>query len=196
MDVLALLGLDDTWGGTVSMTQLGTELLSQAIAGSEQVLADKRRTHSALTDEIQRLERELRLLQELRSLRGDPNSDAPAGQPLPTVVASAGQPNDDPLTACAIEILRANGQPMHIQDLAASVRERGAKIPGKGANANLIGHLRSSTYIVRPVRGMYALRAWGFSDRDEVAARRATRRDGARSATRRPAGPPGRGGKG
>jgi hypothetical protein len=57
----------------------------------------------------------------------------------------------------AAEILRATGAPMHINDLHAAFKERGLRIPGAGAPANLIVHLRKAPEIASPQRGIYGL---------------------------------------
>ena len=153
------------------MTELATEVLTDAIASAEQSVSVKRAEHAVLAQEIERLEHELVLLRELRSIREGTNESAPERPPRP-VAGTTLVPGSDTLTAAVVEILNSNGRPMHIQDLAAALRERGVRIPGKGANANLISHIRACAEIVRPVRGMYAMRSWGFVDRELVASPR------------------------
>jgi len=57
----------------------------------------------------------------------------------------------------ASEILRDEGQPLHINDLHAQFLARGFRIPGAGKSANLIVHLRNAEQIVSPQRGVYGL---------------------------------------
>jgi hypothetical protein len=57
----------------------------------------------------------------------------------------------------AAEILRAEGRPLHINDLHARFLERGFTVPGAGKPVNLIVHLRSAEEIASPMRGVYGL---------------------------------------
>jgi hypothetical protein len=160
------------------------EVLTAAIADAEISVASKRTEHAALAQEIHRLEQELRLMRELKSVRQGlirPIADGDTASPV--VMGAMG--GYDTLTAGVLDILTLNGSPMHIQDLATAVRQRGLRIPGKGANANLIAHIRSCDEIVRPVRGMYAVRHLGFADR----------RAGTSERTRAPQGTDGRVGR-
>ncbi len=57
----------------------------------------------------------------------------------------------------AAEILRDEGQPLHINDLHAQFLERGFSVPGAGKPVNLIVHLRGAEEIASPMRGVYGL---------------------------------------
>ena len=57
----------------------------------------------------------------------------------------------------AVDILRAAGAPLHINDLHREFQHRGLQIPGAGRPENLTAHLRRSVVINSPERGMYAL---------------------------------------
>lgn len=82
----------------------------------------------------------------------------------------------------AVEILRDEGRPLHINDLHAQFAERGLTVPGAGKPVNLIVHLRNSEEIVSPMRGMYGLvEQVGAVPRQ---AGRTKRRKSARSRTR------------
>jgi hypothetical protein len=63
-----------------------------------------------------------------------------------------------------IEILSDAGKPMQIQALMGAVKERDVRIPGKGAQANLIAVISRDARIVRPERGYYGLADWGLVD--------------------------------
>ena len=164
------------------MSELPVDVLTDAAASVEAQLRGKREEQTRLMEEIERLDHELRLLRELLRVReGSTVVPSPEeGMPRPLNQGGDDVDGHDPLIAGVIEILKLSGRPVHIQDLAAAVRARGLRIPGKGANANLIAHIRSRQEIVRPVRGMYAMRAWGFSDRPPavVKRRRKTRASG------------------
>lgn len=57
----------------------------------------------------------------------------------------------------AVEILREEGGPLHINHIHARFVERGFNVPGAGKPVNLTVHLRSSEEIVSPIRGVYCL---------------------------------------
>ena len=69
------------------------------------------------------------------------------------------------LIQSSIRELEANKKPMHISELMDALRRRGVSIPGAGNQANVISYLRRDSRIVRPHRGIYALRAWGLGDK-------------------------------
>lgn len=68
------------------------------------------------------------------------------------------------VTDAAVRALEDAGKPMHITQLMLAVKEMGAVIPGSGTQANLISHLRRDPRIVRPSRGLYALKVWGMEE--------------------------------
>lgn len=57
----------------------------------------------------------------------------------------------------AVEILREEGHPMHINDLHARFVERGLTVPGAGRPVNLTVHVRTAPEIASPTRGVYGL---------------------------------------
>jgi hypothetical protein len=80
----------------------------------------------------------------------------------------------------AVEILRDEGRPLHINDLHAQFVERGFTVPGAGKPVNLIVHLRNSEEIVSPMRGVYGL----VDQVGAVPRQTSRRRKGARSRAR------------
>jgi hypothetical protein len=141
-----------------------------ALERSRQAVADevdrRKEQIARLAGELQRLERELLLVEELLRLRRDPEPQKPVT--LDGHLALA-QPTDgsgprSEVSDAVIEILRTSGSPIHIQKLYVQALERGIHLPGKGQPANLISVIRSHPAIVRPMRGMYALREWGVDD--------------------------------
>jgi hypothetical protein len=60
----------------------------------------------------------------------------------------------------AIEILRAHGRPLRVQDLHAEFIRRGHPLPGRGTPTNIVVHLASSPLIERRGRGVYGLSEW------------------------------------
>lgn len=67
-----------------------------------------------------------------------------------------------PSVEAVVRELAAAGRPLHISDLMRLLRDANVQIPGAGAQANLITHLRRDDRLIRPSRGMYALTAWGL----------------------------------
>jgi hypothetical protein len=166
---------------------LGEDVLLRSIDALKAEVAASRAEMARLADDVRRGERELQLLRELARLRGltvEGITESTETDQASSSLAAASHRADhdegsnrrDPLIEAVVEILRGSGAPMHIQDLVGRVREAGVQIPGSGSSANLIGHIRGSAEIVRPVRGMYALREWGLEDRQSARQTRRRRR--------------------
>lgn len=81
-----------------------------------------------------------------------------------------------PAVEAAVRELATAGRPVHISELMRLLREHKVPIPGAGAQANLIAHLRRDSRVVRPSRGMYGLAAWGLEDMPEGKPRRRRKR--------------------
>jgi hypothetical protein len=64
----------------------------------------------------------------------------------------------------AVIVLQDRGRPVHISELMTILEGQNVKLPGQGTQANLISRLRRDERIVRPARGLYALREWGLED--------------------------------
>lgn len=67
-----------------------------------------------------------------------------------------------PAVQAVVEELSTAGRPLHISELMRLLRDRKVSIPGSGAQANLITHLRRDDRLIRPSRGMYGLATWGL----------------------------------
>jgi cell division septum initiation protein DivIVA len=108
-----------------------------------------------LIEEQRRLEEREELLRDLlksfeRSAVSSDRGEEPA---IPAESGAVGQY----VVARAVEILREAGEPLHINDLHARFLANGHTIPGAGAPANLIVHLRKAPEIASPQRGLYGL---------------------------------------
>lgn len=171
---------------------ISDKALSEAVqlATAEVDAAQERLTRA--DEELRAAERELALLVELGRLRkwrsGAANGEGPASDERlaasaldsPPPVATR-TPRRDALVQTVIDILREHGEPMPIRALMAEVESRGAPIPGRGEQANLISVITRVPDIRRPARGMYGLREWQRDGAPTPAARRAsTRRKGKR----------------
>jgi len=144
--------------------------LEEALGAVRSREVDLARAQHALSE----AERELELLGELAQLRGvelpaamcegvgggmtATAQDAPAGRRRKGFGAA------ETLLAAVIEILKDAGTSMQIRDLMAAVKERQVRIPGQGAQANLISVISRDPRIVRPRRGYYGLAEWGLTD--------------------------------
>lgn len=152
---------------TKDTLQKSLEEAGQAVQSREAELA---RAQEALGE----AERELALLGELAQLRG---VALPASLQAPETARTeratgtsgsqsrrTGSKRTSALIDAVIEILDAAGEPVQIQDLMAAVKERPVRIPGQGAQANLIAVISRDLRIVRPRRGFYGLSDWGLKD--------------------------------
>lgn len=126
-----------------------------------EVLADiegLRAEASEIATRLAAKEGQLRNLEDLLSLEAD-------GPDKPTT-ADPGQPRTASLksqrfTDAAVSVLAEAGAPIHYQDLARKLTDRGVYVPGKDPGANLIAHMLRDERFVRAVgRGMYGLAEW------------------------------------
>lgn len=134
-----------------------------------EVLQDKRRevltdidTLRAQASEISaRLaakEGQLRNLDDLLAIERDGVPDPSA---VPEAVARASTPTSQRFTDAAAEMLNDRGSPIHYQELARLLSEKGVYVPGKDPAANLIAHmLRDPRFGRASGRGMYGLADW------------------------------------
>ena len=151
---------------------LSTQTLQSSIEEAVQAVQTRETELNRAQGALAEAERELRLLAELAELRG---------VKIPAVAkGSHGKPSSAPNSArgagkapsrgraalldTVIEILSDAGKPMQIQALMGAVKERDVRIPGKGAQANLIAVISRDARIVRPERGYYGLADWGLVD--------------------------------
>ncbi len=58
-----------------------------------------------------------------------------------------------------VEVLRNAGAPLHLERLRQELTARHVEVPGRGADANIIAHLRRIPEVKRVAKGTYALRA-------------------------------------
>ena len=149
-----------------SSSPISKEALAEAIKAAEWSLGAARAEMSEVENRVRDLERELALLVELSRLRGgalEPEEEG-GGQsvtPVITFSESRSRSSDrDELVAAVVHVLEENGEPMAIRPLMAAVVERGAPIPGRGQQANLISVIRRATEVERVARGIYGLAAW------------------------------------
>jgi hypothetical protein len=156
-------------------TPITDDALRQAIAAAQRKVDDEQQCLRKAEEHLRTAERELALLTELGRLRGlgemsagngaaVADGDAPLRSQLsltrPSGAHRAAPTRRDALIETVIEILREHGEPMPIRNLMADLVSRGAPIPGRGEQANLISVITRVPEIVRPHRGVYGLREW------------------------------------
>jgi hypothetical protein len=57
-------------------------------------------------------------------------------------------------------VLQEVGRELHYKELATELQLRGISIPGKDPPINLVAHIHEDPRLIRPKRGVYALREW------------------------------------
>jgi hypothetical protein len=80
--------------------------------------------------------------------------------PISDQVLKVGRSIRERTVESAIEILRAHGRPLRVQDLHAEFIRHGHPLPGRGTPTNIVVHLASSPLLERRGRGIYALAEW------------------------------------
>jgi hypothetical protein len=114
-----------------------------------------------LLEEQQRLQSRELLLKNLLDSFGNRREPGDTSARVATLSSSSSANGShtvaDYVIERAIEILREEGKPLHINDLHAGFLRRGFAVPGAGKSANLIVHLRRSSEIASPRRGIYGL---------------------------------------
>ncbi|MGH2406763.1 MAG: hypothetical protein ACRDF7_01625 [Candidatus Limnocylindrales bacterium] len=142
-----------------------------------------RSTASEIANKLAAKEGQLRNLDDLLALEAesqgspaDPDSGQPRGAPL----------KSQRFTDAAVSVLADNGAPIHYQDLARMLSDRGVYVPGKDPGANLIAHmLRDERFSRGSGRGMYGLSEWPGMKRSTPPSTRGRRMRAARRPTRR-----------
>ena len=140
--------------------------------------------HASLVADMKRLEtqaaplaREAELLKTLLGLRrGEPGEAATASQASSPAPPPIDVSPSDAIGDVVVRILEGQTRPIHISELMKTLTEMGVEIPGKGNAANVISHLVRDPRVVRPSRGMYALRAWGLEDMPVKRRKKTTKR--------------------
>jgi hypothetical protein len=158
-------------------TRMGSDTLDDGLLGAALEAAKSRL--EALDEEItaliaarDRSRREVQLLAQLITVRSGEDASPDKGGDPPARLRSAARPH--PAVQETIIQLERAAKPLHISELMRLLEEAGVEVPGAGTQANLIAHLRRHPQVVRPSRGMYALKGWGLEDAPPV--KRAARR--------------------
>lgn len=149
-------------------------------AREEAVRAEMAEQLRGISEERARLEARAHHIQALLALDGQ------TGPALPPEGQSGHTPdarsdiNAMSLADAAHRVLLQLGRELHYKELAAELEARGITIPGKDPPINLVAHIHEDPRLIRPRRGVYALKEWYPKLKSSVGTR--TRR---RSSTRR-----------
>jgi hypothetical protein len=162
--------------GTVTTERsdvLSSETLQSSIDEAADVVRSREAELTHAQEALGEARRELQLLAELAEIRGveipaylQEREDQPT-TPTPVEGKARGRTSSaggGALVNAVVEILAEVKEPMQIQALMAAVKKRQVRIPGQGAQANLIAVISRDPRIVRPRRGYYGLAARGLKD--------------------------------
>ena len=121
------------------------------MAALQAKLLDLQQKIAPLTSELDKTRQQIQLVGRLLGLENGQTGAAPGPPPPVSNGASVGD--------ILVEILAAEGEPLHVGDLKVRFLSRGHTIPGKGTDSNLIAYLTRDPRFVRVARGTYALAA-------------------------------------
>ncbi|HEY8746823.1 MAG TPA: hypothetical protein VIM11_02535 [Tepidisphaeraceae bacterium] len=160
------------------MNSLDNELLRGSIEELVTKVDLERQQLDDLRSALAAHERELTLLRELLTLRGEhveasmfPSAGTnghSAEAAAPELEKSFPRGHGTDLNQAVAEIIREHGRPVAIQDLVEGLRAKGVVIPGQGNGANVIAHISRSAEIVRTQRGIYGLKELGHKQASTV----------------------------
>lgn len=153
------IGSDDLNVMSEEAIEKALELTRVRRGRAERERADLERVIAATREEEQLLLRLLALRRTGSASVAGPSTEGT--RQLESASASFSE-TKHPAVQAVIEELSTAGRPLHISELMRLLRDRNVSIPGSGAQANLITHLRRDDRLVRPSRGMYGLAAWGL----------------------------------
>jgi hypothetical protein len=171
-------------------TPITDDALRQAVVAAQRRVDNEQDRLRQAEEQLRTAERELALLSELGRLRGldempggngagaaegDASRQAQLNLTRPSMAHRATSTRRDALVQTVIDLLREHGEPMPIRNLMAELVSRGAPIPGRGEQANLISVITRVPEIVRPHRGVYGLREWNLDGVPVTATRRPAR---------------------
>lgn len=129
---------------------IDSQAVRQWISQAEAECALRARDAEAAAYQLAESKRRLALLHELLATVAsgggiDPNASAPE------LMTSERVERD------VVEVLKAHGTAMRIQDIHTEFVRRRFALPGRGAPTNIVAHLTKSTRVKRVARGVYAL---------------------------------------
>jgi hypothetical protein len=121
-----------------------------------------------IESKLQRLTRQLELVQQMRSIEEAPSVVALEAEPQPPLRI---EPRTTPATVRELvhKILSDASVPLHINEIHRQFVERRYLIPGAGTPFNILAHIVNDKGFVRVARGTYALA--GTVPEDQVLAK-------------------------
>ena len=164
---------------TEELTVMSEDAIEKALEAARSRVSRGERDRAELDRTIATAREEQRLLERLLALRRegvaryDEKPTELEHHNINSVATSEGKPA---ALEAVIQELKTAGRPLHISELMRLLRDRNVAVPGSGAQANLITHLRRDERVVRPSRGMYGLAAWGLENMPAPARKRRRRK--------------------
>jgi hypothetical protein len=169
------------------LNEMSDDLIRKAMDLARSRVVQAEQDRAALDRVIAASREEERLLSRLLALRKgeilpeskvESDDNGRPAQPtsgLPSTERTGAVSRHGVVEAVIQELVQA-GRPIHISDLMRLLRSHSISIPGSGAQANLITHLRRDARLMRPSRGMYGLTEWGLEEMQATVRRRRKRR--------------------
>jgi hypothetical protein len=114
-----------------------------------------RKQRAELDLELQRVQRKLDLVRQMRALEETPEADI-SKEPFP-ITASESKATPTGVREMAKKILSDSQRPLHISEIHRIFLQRGYPIPGGGTPFNILAHMVNDKGFVRVARGTYAL---------------------------------------
>lgn len=151
-----------------------TEAIEKALAAIRRELQQQEAQRVELATRISAGKAEEHLLTQILAVRRGEKSVHPSASG--NTAAPLSDLSSHSLPDVVAEELQTAGRPLHISDLMRLVKIRNVKIPGAGAQANLITYLRRDPRFARPARGLYALSDWGLDAMPPTRRRKRRRR--------------------
>lgn len=138
------------------------ELTRARVAKAEHERADLDRAIASAREEERLLQRLLDVRRGVSPREEARNQKESDSGNTPSVASASVSGPRHPAVQAVIDELATAARPLHISELMRLLRDRNVVIPGAGAQANLITHLRRDARLIRTSRGMYGLSAWGI----------------------------------
>jgi hypothetical protein len=149
--------------GTVLSEQLAEvgRQLEELKAQEEAIRAEAAERLRGLSEERTRLEARARHIQALLALEGQAEGVALQQHEEDRRRSDAWLDTESiSLADAAHRVLQEVGRELHYKELATELQLRGISIPGKDPPINLVAHIHEDPRLIRPKRGVYALKEW------------------------------------
>jgi hypothetical protein len=130
-----------------------------------------------ISEEREKAKMVIRHLNALLALQGHPQTEI---QPSLLATTGEGTANKSNGTASiadmAYQLLKETGKEYHYKELAEALIDRGVHIPGSNPASSLVARIHDDPRLIRPRRGVYALKESYPANTSSVGTRRTKRR--------------------